>query len=190
MENAVFDDTHFMNNDYNESNLQGDNFSGGKNNFSPTFVNLISEGGENFFNYLKHLDLAKENNIMVLSSNHHYYYDSSDLQDIRTLVNLKKLNLIKNLDRFLHILFRILPSNANFIGCFSESNYRNNIGLIFNQPAKLLSKIINFLDSRIDHDMNKDDVSKIFELHGFKVVDMTEINGQTFFRTRKNKLPV
>jgi hypothetical protein len=43
---------------------------------------------------------------------------------------------------------------------------------------------INFLDARIDVDFDKNDVSKLLESHGLKVIDMTEINGLTYFRAQ------
>ena len=43
---------------------------------------------------------------------------------------------------------------------------------------------INFLDAKIDVDFDKKDVLKLLESHGFKVMDMTEINGLTYFRAQ------
>ena len=187
MENtSVFNNNYSMNDNINETNFNGEKISYGRTSFSPAIGNMIAEGGENFFNYLKSHGLTKDPNLMVLSSNHHYYYDYTDLQNVRTLINLKKLNLIKHLDKFLHTLFRILPPNANFIGCFSDSKTQKGIGFPFYQPSRVLNKFINFLDSRTDRNMDKHDVSKLLKTHGFKIVDMTEINGQTYFSTQKN----
>ena len=59
----------------------------GKN---PVINDLISEGGENFFDYLNWNGLAHENNMLVLSSRHHYYYDPTELKSVTTLINIKK----------------------------------------------------------------------------------------------------
>lgn len=158
----------------------------GTNNYSPAIRNMVSEGGEPFLNYMKRFGIASEPNIMVLSSRHHYYYDSSELQSIRALVNLKKLNMIRHLDLFLQTLSRMLPSNASFIGCFSDSTGRKRNYSISRYAEKIICRIRNFMDSKTDRSMDKDDVSKLFESYGFKIVDMTEINGQTFFNTQKN----
>jgi len=187
MENKPgFNKTFFMNDNINKANLNGDNVSNGKTNLSPAIGNMIAEGGETFFHYLKNIGLAKEQNLLVLSSNHHYYYDDSDLRSIKTLINLKKLNFIKHLDSFLHTLFRILPPNAHFIGCFSDNKTQKGNAYSYYNPSRLATRFINFLDARTDRNMGKDDVSRLFESHGFKVVDMTEINGETYFSTRKN----
>ena len=158
----------------------------GTNSYNPAIRHMVSEGGENFLTYMKRFGIASEPNIMVLSSRHHYYYDSSDLQSIRALVNLKKLNMIRHLDLFLQTLSRMLPSNASFIGCFSDSKGSKRKYSISKYTEKIISIIRNFMDSKTDRNMDKDDVSKLFASYGFKIVDMTEINGQTFFNTQKN----
>ena len=83
--------------------------SGRKTGFSPSVIKVICEGGENFFLYLKRHDISRETNLLVLPSAHHYYYDEKELANVRTLVNLKKLNQIKDLDGFCRISFRCYP---------------------------------------------------------------------------------
>ena len=146
---------------------------------NPVLENLLSEGGEDFFQYIHWLGLAKEPNLMVLSSMHHYYYDFNDLKGIKTLINLKRLNHIKHLDSFLHTVFRILPPKAFFVGCF-KSNTKNG-SAPFYQTGKFLNGLINIIDSRTDRNMSKNEVSLLMEAHGFKVTDITEINGMTYF---------
>ena len=68
---------------------------------NPVFNNLVAEGGGNFYHYINWLGLSKDPNLMILSSIHHYYYDFNELKDVRTLVNLKQLNQINHIDRFL-----------------------------------------------------------------------------------------
>jgi hypothetical protein len=164
----------------------GTNVSWGKKyhrrtGFDPSIVTLIAEGGINFYRYLKSLKLSKGSDILVLPSNHHYYYDEKELKSVSVLINLKKLNMIKHLDIFLGTLVRILPPNANFIGCFSDSKTLKVNGFSFYHPSRLVNRFINFLDSRTDHIMNKNDVSELLERNGFKTVDMKEMNGLTYF---------
>jgi hypothetical protein len=141
---------------------------------------LLAEGGENFFNYLEGHGLANEDNMLVLSSRHHYYYDPNELQSITTLINVKKLNLIKHLDSFLQSIVHVLSPESNFIGCFSDWKTQSGIGI----TSRMYKGFINFLDAKIDVDFDKKDVSRLLESHGFKVVDMTEINGLTYFRAQ------
>lgn len=67
---------------------------------NPVIMNMLSGSSENFLNYMKELDLAKSQNLMVLSSGHRYYYDETDLRSVKTVLNLEKLNFIRHIDRF------------------------------------------------------------------------------------------
>jgi hypothetical protein len=158
----------------------------GRNSQNPSLVDLVAEGGESLFRYLKSLNLSKEPNLLVLPSNHHYFYDEEDLKDVRTLINLRKLNLIRDPEKFLQNLSKILPEGMNFIGCFSEDNNYNWEGFF----SGLSIKFANFLDFKTDNRMNKKDVSGLLGKYGFKVIDMTEINGLTYFYSRNVRKPI
>jgi len=153
--------------------------------FNPAMVSLISEGGINFFQYLKGLNLAKESEILVLPSNHHYYYDEKELKSVRVLVNIKKLNLIKQLDIFLKNLVCLLPPNANFVGCFSDNKSMYAKGSPSYRFTELCNRLINFLDDKTDHIMNKDQVLQLLERNGFRTIDMKEMNGLIYFYSKK-----
>lgn len=139
---------------------------------------LDGEVDENFMNYLSWHGLANEDKLLILSSKFHYYYDYDELKEVTTLISLKKLNLVKHLDDFLQNLYTGLAPKANFVGCFSDKKSEKSA------TTRLYKRIINFLDAKIDAEIDTKDISKRFESHGFKVVDMTEINGLTYFRTQ------
>ena len=139
---------------------------------------LVTEGGENFSNYLDWLGLSKDPNMLILSSKLHYYYDYEDLRGVTTLLNLKKLNMIKHLDVFLKNVYNILPPKTNFIGCFSDHKTQKGISIV----SRLYKKIINFLDSRIEKNLSRHEIMRIFNSHGFVIVDISDINGLTYFR--------
>jgi hypothetical protein len=141
---------------------------------------LGSEVDEDFLNYLTWHGLDNEENLLVLSAHLHYYYDYDELKDVKTLINLKKLNLEKHLDDFLNTINDGLSPKSTFIGCFSDSKSKSAEGM----PARLFRKFINFLDARIDKDIDYKNISKKLDLHGFKLIDMTEINGLTYFRAQ------
>jgi hypothetical protein len=138
------------------------------------------EVGEDFKNYLNWHGLANEDNLLVLSSQKHYYYDYEELKEVTTLINLKKLNLIKHLDDFLHSVYNGLSPKTNFIGCFADTKSQKGVSLI----SRVYKKFINILDARIDADINSREFSRLLESHGFRIIDMTEINGLTYFRTQ------
>jgi hypothetical protein len=157
-----------------------------KNNDSPVISELIAEGGENFFSYLECHGLTDDDNMLVLSSRHHYYYDPNELQSIRTLINIKKLNLIKHLDSFLQSVVYALSPDSNFIGCFSDWKTQKDSGL----TSRIYKGLINFLDAKVDVEYDRNEVAKLLESHGLKVMDMTEINGLTYFRAQNLGLQV
>jgi hypothetical protein len=139
---------------------------------------LVSEVDENFVNYLSWHGLKKED-LLILSSTQHYYYDYEELKGVKTLINLKKLNFVSNLDEFLKTLYSGLSPETNFIGCFSDGKRDKD-----NLPARCYRKFIDFIDARTNIDIDKKDVSRLLEANGFKVIDMTEINGLIYFRTK------
>jgi len=142
--------------------------------------NHVTEVDENFLTYLNYHGLANENNVLVLSSNKHYYYDYDELKEVTTLINLKKLNLVKHLDDFLNTLCDGLSPKTNFIGCFSDKKTQKGVSI----TSRLYKRFLNFLDARIDVEIDRKDFSKQLESYGFKIIDMTEINGLTYFRTQ------
>ncbi len=158
-----------------------------ENQNNPVFDSLAAEGGENFFHYINWLGLARDPNLMVLSSIHHYYYDFNDLKGVKTLINLKQLNQINHIDSFLNNVFRVLPSRANFIGCFKDNKIHSGIAVPFYQSFKFLNGLINLIDSKTDKFMSRRDVIKLLENHSFRIVDMTEISRVTYFCAENQK---
>jgi hypothetical protein len=157
----------------------------GKPFFSADNFNLTAEGGVTFFQYLKSFDLFREPELLILSPNIHFYYDENDLKDVRTFILLRKLNLIKDLDIFLHTLTLILPTNVNFVGCFSDNKTLKWNGFVSN----ISNKINNILDSKTDHFLDKKDVSELLEKHGFKIIDMTEMDDLILFYSQTVRSP-
>lgn len=147
---------------------------------------LTAEGGINIFHYLKSFNLLKKPGIVILSPNNHYYYEEDDFKSISTIIYLKKLNLIKDPDTFLSTLFRVLPPNVNFIGCFLDSKTLKGDRFF----SLLLARFNNLLDSRTNHNMNKKKVLKLLGKYGFKVVDMTEMNGLIYFYSQNVRQPL
>jgi hypothetical protein len=144
---------------------------------------LDGEVDENFKNYLNWHGLANEDNMLVLSSKLHYYYDYEELKEVTTLLNLKKLNLVKHLDDFLQTLYSGLSPKTNFVGCFADAKSTKGAA-----TSRIYKKFLNFLDAKTDVDIDKKSFSSLLESHGFKVIDMTEINGLTYFRTQNYKM--
>jgi hypothetical protein len=144
---------------------------------------LIAEGGESFLNYINTLGLSDEQNLLVLPAKSHYYYDDSELKSVTTLINVKKLNLIKHLDSFLQNVCLVMSPKTNFIGCFCEKGQQGKSGLV----SRMYKGFINILDSRTDNEIDRKNFTRMLESYGFQVIDMTMIDGLTYFRTQSNK---
>jgi hypothetical protein len=185
MENvSVLNYTGVLNESKNSMLSHKETITKRKTGFNPSIIKVINEGGENFFLYLKRHNFSKEENLLVLPSVHHFYYDQKELKGVRTLVNLKKLNHIKHLDGFLQTIFLLLPPEANFIGCFTNDKNMNKNGLTGYKASRLLSRFTNFIDSRIDRILDKGEVLEALERNGHKIVDMTEMDGLTYFYSK------
>lgn len=170
---------------------------------SPVSEILTAEGHENLVNYLKRLGIDEGQNQVVLSSQHHYFYDAEEIKFVKTVINLKELNQIKHVKSFLHSIFNILPYNTSFIGCFVDnkkfngyelrdnvSSYRNHRsyedienGIVSRFP--FLNMLYSLMDSKTNKYMSRRSVSILFRDHGFKILDMTELNGLTYFHAQK-----
>lgn len=164
---------------------------------------LTAEGCEDFLRYIDELGLTKDPNVILLSSQHHYYYDAEEMNNVKTVINLKELNQIKEIKSLLHSIFHTLPQKTNFIGCFVDNNkvngyelktssspYQKKIssdevenGIVSQIP--FLNMLYSFMDSRTNKFMSGSSVSLMLEDHGFKVLDMKEINGITYFHAQK-----
>jgi hypothetical protein len=164
---------------------------------------LMDEGGEDFYKYADWFGLAKDPGLIVLSSLHHYFYDEEDLKNIKTVINLKELNQIKGVKSLLHSCLLNLPHIANFIGCFvdndkisgyvlkksSSSDHNKKSfeemenGIISRFP--FVNMLYSIMDSKINSYMSKRSVSLLLENYGFKIIDMTDHNGVTFFYSQK-----
>jgi hypothetical protein len=166
---------------------------------NPVYKILTAEDSENFARYIEMLGLAKDSNLVVLSSSHHYYYDAEEMMNVKTLINLKELNQIKQIKDFFHTMFRILPANCNFVGCFvnnrkqsgfilntnpSDFYYKRNSDAIENgivSSSPFLNMLYNMIDSKTNKYMSERTVAMLLGEHGFKVLNMTEIDGLTYF---------
>jgi hypothetical protein len=182
--NSVFAGTN-INDKFARENFRENAIPFEKYKTTPVLESILTEGGDDFFRYLTWIGLAKEPNLMVLSSMHHYYYDHKDLMGIKTLINLKKLNQVKHLESFLHTLFRILPSRAYFVGCFKSTS--QNTGLSLSRPDKFLNGILNMIDLRTERSLSKKSLAKILEQNNFKVIDISDINGMSYFWAQNGK---
>lgn len=181
-----------------DRNVMVRDLPGKKSNFEI----IASEGPEDFVTYLEWLGFLKEPDLIVLSSAHHYFYDAEEMKSVRTVVNLIELNQIREVDSFLDSMFDLLTHKSYFIGCFTDSQ-KNSRYSLKNRPASnnqekdneensissripFLNMLYNLLDSRINKYLSKSEVNSLLNDRGFKVIDMTELNGLIYFCAQKH----
>jgi hypothetical protein len=165
---------------------------------------LYAEGGESFCNYVDWLGFSQDPDLIVLSSKHHYYYEPGEMGNIKIVINVKELNKIKPIKPFLHSCLQFLPEKSNFIGCFIDNEKINGYELrtisdsyAFNKMNDddlengivsrfpFINMIYSLIDSKTNRYMSTKNVTLLLKEFDFKVMDMTEYNGFTFFHSQK-----
>ncbi len=164
---------------------------------------LIAEMGEGFYNYVNTIGLAKDPNLIVLSSMHNYFYDAEEMNNAKTVINLKELNKIEGIKSLLESYLHFLPQNSNFVGYFvdnkkidryvisNNSSYFGNKKIFDDIENGIVSRfpfinmLYSILDLKTNTYMSERSVTLLLEDYGFRVIDMTEYNGLTFFHSQK-----
>jgi hypothetical protein len=167
------------------------------------FSELKSGIYESFPDYIARLHIPGDLNLMVLPYSKHYYYESKDLKKVKILVNPKRLNDIKNIRDFLFNISSVLPLKSYFIGTFfnykdknillsdlyrSQEVTQGSIDLVENGISSripFLNFLYRLIDFRIERYMTKTTVSFQLANISLKVLNMTDINGLTYFCAQK-----
>jgi hypothetical protein len=164
---------------------------------------LIEEGGESFCNYVNWRGLLREPDLIVLSSKHHYYYDPEEINNAKTIVNIKEINQINQIKPFLHSCLHSLSEKSNFIGCFIDNekingyklrnlsdSYADKVkdddlenGIVSRFP--FINMIYSLIDSKTNRYMSKTGIALLLKQFDFKIMDMTEYQAFTFFHAQK-----
>ena len=98
-------------------------------------VDTISkEVGSNVCNYInEHFDLSQINSILYASPNQ-YNYELLDFDNIRAIINLRKINHIRNINDFLSSINKLLPDAGIYVGCVETYQIRRR--RFFNNRAR------------------------------------------------------
>lgn len=164
---------------------------------------LTNEGGSAFLDYVSKLGLAEEQGLVVLSFRQHFFFDAEELNRAKTLVNLTELNKIAMVTDFIRTCYRIMPQRSNLLGrfidnkengryklnnsssAFSEGDYFDDIENAIYSRVPFINRLYSILDSRTNSYMSKSSVEILLQDYGFKVMDMTGLNGLTYFHAKK-----
>lgn len=162
------------------------------NNYFETEIQNIShtifkqQEHKDFYKYLCELHLVSKssNHVLILPSNNHFYYEKEEIEDYKTVVNLKKLNYIKKLDNFLYSLYHTINKDAIFCGCFINNKHIKSDLAKF-RYAKLFESFLLIIDSIMFRLLSEKDVCSFLKIHNFEVLNLKEIKGVTYFYAKK-----
>ncbi len=164
---------------------------------------LTKEGGSAFLDYVSKLGLAEEQGLVVLSFRQHFFFDAEELNRARTLVNLTELNKIAMVTDFFRTCYRIMPQRSNLLGrfidnkengryklnnsssAFTEGDYFEDLENAIYSRVPFINRLYSILDSRTNSYMSKSSVTILLQDYGFKVMDMSTLNGLTYFHAKK-----
>jgi hypothetical protein len=181
------------------------NKSLGKSNVNRLFDELSDAAREDLIEYLDRMGLINEPDMLVIPSTRHYFYDAEDMKGIKTVVNLRQLNHVREVRDFLRTIVDLLPVRSNFVGCFVDNKAQNGFSDKYsNLPREIsekaeayengiesripfINRMYSFIDSRTDRYLTKRTVTNLLKEVGLELVGMTDLNGLTYFHTRKNR---
>jgi len=172
---------------------------------NPVLEKLSSEGCESLYSYLDWLGLANDPDMVILPSSNHFYYSTEDLKNVRTIVNLRQFNRVVKLREHLHTIYNVIPFSCYYLGFFMDSKNKNiflpdkststqnnegKVERVFNGIVlriPILNKLYDLMDTKHSRLMSRRAMTILLEDSGLKVLDMTELNGLTYFCTQKVK---
>jgi hypothetical protein len=172
------------------------------------FSELNADVRTDLINYLEELGLVNEPAILVIPSSRHYFYDIDDMKGVKTIVNLKQLNYVREIRDFLHRISEMLPRESNFVGCFIDNRSQNGFSDKYgNLPRNVsekaeayengiesripfINRMYSFIDLKTNRYLTKKTVTNLLEECRLQLVEMKEINGLTYFNARKKSAEV
>jgi hypothetical protein len=172
------------------------------------FSELNADVRTDLINYLEELGLGNEPAILVIPSSRHYFYDIDDMKGVKTIVNLKQLNYVREIRDFLHRISEMLPRNSNFVGCFIDNRSQNgfsdkygNLPRNVSEKAEMyengiesripfINRMYSFIDLKTNRYLTKKTVTNLLQECRLQLVGMAEINGLTYFTAKKKSVEV
>ena len=179
------------------------NKTSGRSDLNRLFDELSDAAREDLIEYLDRMGLVNEADILVIPSTRHYFYDAEDMKGVKTIVNLRQLNHVREVRDFLRTIVDLLPVKSNFVGCFVDNRSHNGFSDKYsNLPHEIsekaeayengiesripfINRMYSFIDSRTNRYLTKRAVTHLLEECGLQIIGMTELNGLTYFWTQK-----
>jgi len=169
---------------------------------------LTAEVRQDLISYLDGMGLINDPSMLVIPSTRHYFYDAEDMKGIKTVVNLKPLNHVREIRDFLRRLAEMLPGDCTFVGCFTDNKSQNGFSDKYgNLPRHLsdkaeayengiesripfINRMYSFIDMKTNRYLTARTVYMLLEESNLQLVTMTEKNGLTYFHARRRSAQV
>jgi lipopolysaccharide/colanic/teichoic acid biosynthesis glycosyltransferase len=157
----------------------------------------------------EHLDLKLYYQSIILTTNELSFVDEVDFNNIRAIINLRKVNNIQHPNKLFRSVNALLPDAGIYIG--RMETYWERKKLIYGQVGKYLGRLLWMVDfflhrviPRIPyldnlyyyitngefHAISQAEVLGRLAYCGFEIVDFREINGLSYFVSIKTKKPM
>ena len=197
---STYSEQPFMNNMKSPSSVW--------NRLNGLFSELSAGVRQDLISYLQEKELINDPSILVIPSAKHYFYDAEDLKGVKTIVNLKPLNYVREIRDFVSRVAGMLPRESNFVGCFTDNKLQNGFSDKYgNLPRDLsekaeayengiesripfINRMYSFIDLRTNRYLTRRTVSNLLGESGLQIVGMTELNGMTYFHARKRSAQI
>ncbi len=176
---------------------------------------ILKESSSKVFELISdHLDLKKYFNHIVFTTDSKSYVDDVDFNNIRVIINFKKINHIRYLNKHLRSVNKLLPDAGIYIGrleTYWERKKRiyRQFGRIPGQIVWLMDFVVNRVIPRLNyiekiyyyftrgahHTVSQSEILGRLVYSGFSIVDYRVIDGLFYFvviktsEPRKDKTP-
>jgi hypothetical protein len=172
------------------------------------FAELNTSVRQDLISYLEELGVVNDPAILVIPSSRHFFYDADDLKGVKTVVNLKQLNYVREIRDFLHKVSELIPQDSSFVGCFIDNKSQNGFSDKYSNLPKELSdkaeayengiesripfinRMYSFIDLKTNRYLTKRTVTNLLEECNLQLVGMTGLNGLTYFHARRRSVQI
>ena len=172
-----------------------ENINSGKN--KGLVKKLIKDIGEDAFGYFKSIPFIFDLKVLYFSPKRHYFYHPSEFSNLDAIINLRKINVIKDREDFINNIFQLLPVGGYFIGSYKDYRYdllnkRSILGsryafrFFYRLNNKMLAvpgvrNLFYSINSDYSESLTMKDIRRFFQKNGFSIVNVQRIDELTYF---------
>ncbi len=165
--------------------------------------------GDNVYSFLKNSEYLSSDNLLVVATGEPINLIKTEKGNYSTLINLKRINNIKNVDVFFRTANSVIKQDGLFIGCAEIMGQRKaRILRKYPFPFNLIYFFFDYILKRVfpkikitrwfylwitddrNRVMSRPEIMGRLYYAGFKEMQQKEIDGNVYFIYRKYKEPV